>query len=425
MNNDMTLNDYIIAHCNESMERALAAERYPVWQRSCPEINDIDFTRLGLLRCMSAVDSGRHFIQTTEEVQGQLLPHSTYFKSLKSPRRTTMLDALERQSYKIHCENLAASGIDYLKLFPELDEYTIEAADGHFIDHACHTPKGGNGKVYAAGFIYAMNLRNGLLRPLCCITNGTKRHHEIPVLRNHIENHKSPRSPLEKNLYVYDKAVTDYPWWEKQKGHQNYMLSVLKENSVATWVKSIPFDNRHPTNTGVEDYSIYESQGVRFNVVQYRDPETQHLHRFVTTLPESLNPGIIALLYYKRWTIEKAYNNSKSNLKEKKAWSSDLNSLNNQMRLTAMTYNLMRVFEETSKIHNPALIHPSDKKYTKALEKRQAAAKRNGGFVNPLFFQKRIVRISSYTIRAVQNAIITGMSMTSFMCALIARLVPA
>jgi IS4 transposase len=31
-----------------------------------------------------------------------------------------------------------------------------------------------------------------------------------------------------------------------------------------------------------------------------------------------MTPGIIAILYYKRWTIEKAYNNSKSNLKEKR-----------------------------------------------------------------------------------------------------------
>ncbi len=94
------------------------------------------------------------------------------------------------------------------------------------------------------------------------------------------------------------------------------------------------------------------------------------------------------------------------------------------MRLTAMTYNLMRVFEELSKIQNPSLTHPSDKKYTRALEKRQEKAKKNGGFVNPLFFQARIVRISSYTIRAVQNAIITGMSLASLMAALIARLVP-
>ncbi len=86
--------------------------------------------------------------------------------------------------------------------------------------------------------------------------------------------------------------------------------------------------------------------------------------------------------------------------------------------------NQMRVFEEISKIKNPVLIHPSDKKYTKALEKKQLIAKNNGGFVNPLFFQARIVRISSNTIRAVQNAIITGMSLAGFMATLIARLAP-
>ena len=79
-----------------------------------------------------------------------------------------------------------------------------------------------------------------------------------------------------------------------------------------------------------------------------------------------------------------------------------------------MTYNLMSVCEEISKIQKPTRIHPSDKKYTKALEKRQKIAKENGGFVNPLLFQARIVRISSYTIRAVQNAIITGMPLFLF-----------
>ncbi|MCX7101771.1 MAG: hypothetical protein NTX38_09855 [Methylobacter sp.] len=47
--------------------------------------------------------------------------------------------------------------------------------------------------------------------------------------------------------------------------------------------------------------------------------------------------------------------------------------------------------------------------------------RKNGGFVNPLLFQARIVRISSYTI---QNAIITGMSLFDLMRALMARLVP-
>ena len=228
MSENIALIESIVAHCNESMEKATLAERHPLWRRSCPELNDVDFIRLGILRCISAVDSGRHFLQVTEEVHGELCPHSTYFKSLQSPRRALMLEAVEKQSYTIHCENMALQGIDYLKLFPELNDYTVEAADGHFIDHACHTPKGVNGKVYAAGFIYAMNLRNGLLRPLCYVTNGTTRHHEIPALRNHIEQQNSEKNRLEKRLYVYDKAVTDYTWWDQQTSHENYMISCFK-----------------------------------------------------------------------------------------------------------------------------------------------------------------------------------------------------
>lgn len=421
---DLTLSEYILQHCNESMVRAQLAERHPLWLRSCPELKDIDFVHLGLLRCISVVDSGRHFLQTNEEIYGQSLPHSTYFKSLKSPRRTHMLEVFEQQSYKLHCETLFSQGIDYLSIFPELDEYTIEAADGHFIDHACHTEKNSKGKVYAAGFIYALNLRNGLLRPLCPVTNGTHKHQEIPVLRCQLEKQNKEKNPTQKCLYVYDKAVTDYTWWDQQKQHSNHMISMLKENSAATLIESIPFDTHHEVNTGIEAYSVYENKGIRFSVVDYRDPETRKLHRFVTTLPMSINPGTIAMLYYKRWTIEKAFNNTKSNFKETKAWSSNHHSLKNQMRLTAMSYNFMRVFEEVSKIQHPELVHPSDKKYSEALEKRQQAAEKIGCFVNPLFFQARIARISSYTIRAVQNAIITGKSLLSFMTSLIARLVP-
>ena len=424
MHKELTLSEHIHQHCHESMERALFAERHPLWARSCPELNDIDFIQLGLLRCISAVDSGRHFLQTNEEIYGQLLPHSTYFKSLKSHRRTSMLEAFEQQSYQLHGETLLSQGIDYLKAFPELDEYTVEAADGHFIDHASHTEKNSHGKVYAAGGIYALNLRNGLLRFLCLVTNGTQKHQEIPLLRDHIEKQTNGNNSSQKHLYVYDKAVTDYAWWDQQTRHANYMISMLKDNSVATLVESIPFDSLDEINTGVDAYSVYENKGIRFNVVDYRDPETQKLYRFVTTLPVTINPGTIAMLYFKRWTIEKTFNNTKSNFKETKAWSSNNHSLENQMRLTAMSYNLMRVFEEISKIQQPELIHPSDKKYNEALEKRQHTAQKQGCFVNPLFFKARIVRISSYTIRAVQNAIITGKSFQSFMSSLVARLVP-
>lgn len=352
--------------------------------------------------------SGRHYLQLTDEIYDEAISHSSYFNALKSARRMKMVKAIEKQSYQLQSEILSSLGINYLKQFPELDEYRVEAADGHFVQHACHTEKNSKGKIFAAGFIYSLNLRNGLLRPLCVVTNGSERHQEIPALRSYIEQQNDEKNSKQKHLYVYDKAVTDFAWWDKQKHDQNFMVSVLKENSAASFVESIQFDQNNNVNAGIESYSVYQNKKVKFHIVEYRDPETNLLHKFISTLPKSINPGTIAMLYYKRWTIEKAFNNSKSDLTERKAWSSNLNALNSQICFTAMAYNIMRVFEEVSKAKNPTRIHPSDKKYNEALNKRQEIAREKGCFVNPLFFHARITRICSFTIRSVQNAIMAG-----------------
>ncbi|WP_140413943.1 hypothetical protein [Bathymodiolus platifrons methanotrophic gill symbiont] len=63
MYESQTLNAFIFDHCNKSMDNAVSAERYPLWKRACPGLNDIGFIRLGMLRCISLVDSGRHFLQ--------------------------------------------------------------------------------------------------------------------------------------------------------------------------------------------------------------------------------------------------------------------------------------------------------------------------------------------------------------------------
>lgn len=182
---------------------------------------------------------------------------------------------------------------------------------------------------------------------------------------------------------------------------------------MSTELSSIEFE-KNAVNVGIESYSVYQTaEGIKFNLVKYREPETNILHSFITTMPHNINPGTIAMLYFKRWSIEKTFNNSKSDLKERKAWSPLLNSLDNQMRLTAMTYNLMRVFEEVSKAEEPEKVHPSDLKYTASLKKRDVVASKKGGFVNPLFFYARVARISSFTIRAIQDSVLVGKSLGS------------
>ncbi|MBL4773469.1 MAG: hypothetical protein JKX98_07670 [Alcanivoracaceae bacterium] len=110
------------------------------------------------------------------------------------------------------------------------------------------------------------------------------------------------------------------------------MISVLKENAVATFIESIQFDRNDEINTGVENYSVYQNKKAKFHVVEYCDPETGELHKFITTLPKSINPGTIVIIYYKRWTIEKSFNNCKSDFNERKAWSPNLKALNSQMQ---------------------------------------------------------------------------------------------
>ncbi len=334
-----------------------------------------------------------------------------------------MLRAVATESYRIVCNLAEESEIDYLSHFPELDTYDIEAADGHFITHACHTPRNKKDKVFAAGFIYAMNLRNGFLNPICKVTNGTKRSHEIPCFRDWIETEYAKKSLRRKKLYIYDRAAVDYQWWNRQKKNDVFVISLLKENAVIKFVETLDFDKTDPVNAGVVNYELYTKNSGTFTVVTYKDPETDKVYKFVSTLSHSFRPGVIALLYYKRWTIEKAFNNTKSDLKEKKAWSSENTPMDIQMRLTAMTYNLMRLFEEKSKKYNSDLIHPAEIKYKNNLIERQNKAKDKGKFVNPLHFMHRIARISSSTIRSVNNAILTKITLREFMKRLVDKLI--
>jgi len=88
--------------------------------------------------------------------------------------------------------------------------------------------------------------------------------------------------------------------------------------------------------------------------VHYRDPETGKYHLFISTLPESINPGTIAMLYYKRWTIEKAFNNSKSNLKVPQTACGPESKNNNDVRVNLLDNVLVieRVKAEILLVHS-------------------------------------------------------------------------
>ena len=91
---------------------------------------------------------------------------------------------------------------------------------------------------------------------------------------------------------------------------------------------------------------VATSQGVSVRRVIYQDPETQIIYPYLTNLPASIPPGLIALLYKARWDIEKVFDEFKNKLCETKAWASSPTAKTQQARLLCLTHNLMTLMEE-------------------------------------------------------------------------------
>jgi hypothetical protein len=56
------------------------------------------------------------------------------------------------------------------------------------------------------------------------------------------------------------------------------------------------------------------------------------------------------------------------------------------MSFIAMAYNIMRIFEEISKVKNPDRIHPSGKKYNEALKKKTDNCRRKRRLSKSIIF---------------------------------------
>jgi hypothetical protein len=108
------------------------------------------------------------------------------------------------------------------------------------------------------------------------------------------------------------------------------------------------FDAGDPVNHGVlADRIVGTSAGVSLRRVSYRDPQTGIIYHYLTNLPASVPPAVVALLYKVRWDVEKVFDEFKNKLVETKAWASSATAKTVQARLLCLTHNLMALMEQT------------------------------------------------------------------------------
>lgn len=311
--------------------------------RDCPELSDAEFIHLGVARVLSQAASGRDFLQTHAEQGAKRVAVSHFFETLRSPRRLALGEQINAALWR----GLGTEAPDRFAACPELEGFDLHAGDGHCHAAAAHDPTVGEGKQPVTHF-FLLNLRSLALQhfELALSGAGRKREHDMHALK------RTPVSALRlgaakgrKVLLVWDRAGIDFRFWHQAKQAGVYFLSREKENMALEVVGVQAFDRADARNQGVQsDELVATSQGVVVRRVRYRDPVAGVSYTYLTT-ELHLPPGLIALLYKRRWDIEKTFDELKNRLEEKKAWATSANAKRLQAQLLCIAHNLCRWLE--------------------------------------------------------------------------------
>lgn len=303
-------------------------------------LTDARFLRWGVLRALENDESGRAFVQAQAD-QNQPLARSTWFDAFQSQRRLDLVTEVATKSYR-HFER-ELHGRDWLAEFPELEDFPVWAVDGHQIAHASHAPRDGKGALVASGMIYGLCLHSGLMRALARFQGDGHRRHEWPRYKAHWREWLVGEPRKGMPIVVVDPAYIDNLHWVIQKiQRQAMVITREKENMQPMIYGPRGFDPDDPVNRGVlaDDHAGYSNAALRR--IHYRDPATGKDFVFITTC-DSLRPGVIALLYFLRWKIEKVYDVFKNKLMVTKAWGVGDTAATMQAHFVALLHNLLTV----------------------------------------------------------------------------------
>jgi len=372
--------------------------------RQCPELEDRDFLFEGVVRVLGAYDSGRAWLQHQREQARAHTARSTAFDALNSQRRhTTVTEATEALQRRLVRE-LAAAGVDHLADFPELADWNVLAADGHAVEHAAHAAHDERGRHVPDAGLYTLDLRTGLSAFLKPVAGNGHHAHEWPAFKASVRH---LRSAL-RTLWIVDRAFIDNGGWDRLRRQGIYQITRLKENMYPVEELALKFDRTDPVNTGVRRFARVRFHGVAgfFLLVDFRDPETGQRYQFLSSLPETFRPGLIAWLYLLRWKIEKLYDTFKNKLHQTKAWANSAAAAAIRPLFISMTYNLLLWLQHRLRVDFGIADEKVARKFDVHLTERTEAALAADRAVHPLHaatLPHRMAQMTAQFIRCVAN----------------------
>lgn len=350
----------------------------------CPEISDAAWVRLGIQRVLEEVPSGRGFLQEHGPRFDLSLKSSNYFTSLRSTRRTAMLqEVCDAVVQAVH-----TGDIDRLGHLPELARYVCFAVDMHWHKAGAHDERHDAKKV-SVGHTFSLNMHDHSLRHLAAAEG--KHEHDMSVMERLKPKGLRQAVPKGKRaLVVYDRAGIDLAFWKRCR-HENavYFLSRTKSNMIFEWADEQPWDPADQRNRGVlHDQWVVSREGHRLRLIEYRDPESGKEYQYLTNEPD-LPPGVIAELYRRRWELEKVFDQVKNKLGEKKAWASSLEARTVQARFVALTSNLLLIYERRLEKDHGVTNEAEDRRREQRMGWAERAARMAGRAISRVLLRAR------------------------------------
>ena len=368
--------------------------------RSCPELSDDAWLRVGITRTLEDEPSGRAFLQTISTDWEDTPARSSFFDSLASGRRLRFCSEANASL----CLRMGRTLPDPLSVYPALKGFALFAGDGHFHAAAVHDPRDADGTKYATGHLYMLNLRSHAMHHLDVADQKDRKHeHDMRTLKRQSPGTLRCGTPAgTKVMIVWDKAGIDCAWWEVCKNRSGiYFLSRPKDNMVFTNGPALPYDAADPVNTGIlADEQVAPATHMRYlrrvTFVNPRNGESWQVLSNELTLP----PGLLVKLYLMRWDIEKVYDEFKNKFMEKKAWASSPTAKCMQAVFLCLTHNLMVLQEESLRGEHGIVNEAEDRRRAQRLAEEKEAVHQAGRVLSPL--REALQRCTQRTVKFVR-----------------------
>ena len=347
---------------------------------TCHGIEDSEWLLIGASRILGADASGRAFLDTHQCPIARTPARSSFFDALASPRRLQHRPAVNEALARLMTRTME----DPSAIFGELDSYELLGGDGHWHAAAAHDPRSGaKATKHATGHVYLINLRTQGIRHLdLCDPIFKPKEHDITVIKRATWDALRGGTPPSKKrrpvIVVWDRAIIDYRHLQKAKDQAGiYFITRPKSNSNLT---RVAYQDIAPTavNQGVtsDDPVAPSSTGRVIRRITSTDPDSGESWPYLTN-DMKLSPGLIVLLYRRRWDLEKVYDQFKSKFHGKKSWASSVTAKTAQAVFLCLVHNLMVCYEATlakAGLRNTA----EEKRRKKVLTDRTAKVEKAG-----------------------------------------------